>query len=61
MPCLFVYDTNCIAFTLVADDFLIKYKNREVADHLITALRELYEITTDFGDVQKRGYHAETR
>ena len=52
-PCLFVHDTNGIAFTLVVDDFLIKYNDKEAADHLMTTLRELYEITTDFSSVQK--------
>ena len=52
-PCLFVHDANGIAFTLVVDDFLIKYKDKAAADHLMTTLRGLYEITTDFSNVQK--------
>jgi len=52
-PCLFVHTSNGIAFTLVVDDFLIKYKDRSAAEHLLSALRELYIITTDFSDRQK--------
>ena len=52
-PCLFVHETNGIAFTLAVDDFLIKYNDKAAADHLMTTLRQLYEITTDFGNVQK--------
>jgi len=52
-PCLFVHTSNGVAFTLVVDDFLIKYKDRSSAEHLLSALRELYVITTDFSDRQK--------
>ena len=47
-PCLFKHKTNGVVFTLVVDDFLIKYKGRENVDHLLNVLRELYQITTDF-------------
>lgn len=47
-PCLFKHKTNGVVFTLVVDDFLIKYKGRDNVDHLLNALRELYKITTDF-------------
>ena len=46
--CLFVHETRPIAFSLVVDDFGVKYKGREHAEHLIAALQELYEITTDW-------------
>jgi len=52
-PCLFVHATNGVAFTLVVDDFLIKFKERKAADHLLEALREMYTMTTDFGTTQK--------
>ena len=52
-PCLFVHSTNGVAFTLVVDDFLIKFKQRSAAEHLFSALRELYTITTDFSAKQK--------
>ena len=37
-PCLFVHDTNGIAFTLVVDDFLIKYNNTATTDYLKTSI-----------------------
>ena len=52
-PCLFVHRTNGVAFTLVVDDFLIKFKERSAVEHLFSALRELYTITTDFSTTQK--------
>ena len=52
-PCLFVHASNGVAFTLVVDDFLIKYKEQTALDHLFTALRELYVITTDLSDTKK--------
>ena len=51
--CLFVHKTNGVAFTLVVDDFLIKFKERQSADHLLNSLRELYKITTDFSPTLK--------
>ncbi len=47
-PCLFKHKTNGVVFTLVVDDFLIKYKGRVNVDHLLNSLKELYKITTDF-------------
>jgi hypothetical protein len=52
-PCLFVHESNGIAFTLVVDDFLVKFKDQSAAEHLLSALRELYIITTDFATTQK--------
>jgi hypothetical protein len=45
--CLFRHDTRPIAFTLVVDDFGIKYKGDEHRDHLFATLRSLYAITVD--------------
>ena len=36
-----------ITFTLVVDDFGIKYKGREHLDHLLSALKEDYDIEVD--------------
>ena len=52
-PCLFINKENGVAFTLVVDDLLIKYKQRSAVDHLFSVLRELYEITTDFSSTLK--------
>jgi hypothetical protein len=46
-PCLFRHETRDIAFTLVVDDFGIKFSHSEDATHLLDTLRELYTITVD--------------
>jgi hypothetical protein len=46
-PGLWNHSTWDITFTLVVDDFGIKYTNRDDALHLLSALEELYTITTD--------------
>ena len=46
-PCLFKHDTNGIFFTLVVDDFLIKYHDRAALDHLFAAIREEYRFDVD--------------
>jgi hypothetical protein len=52
-PCLFIHETNGAAFTLVVDDFLVKFQNQTAAEHLIETLRKLYEITIDTAPTQK--------
>ena len=52
-PCLFRHSSNSVAFTLVVDDFGIKYTNDADADHLLRVLRELYVMTEDRGTEQK--------
>jgi hypothetical protein len=46
--CLFKHETRPISFTLVVDDFGIKYHGKENADHLIASLSELYTMTVDW-------------
>jgi hypothetical protein len=46
-PCLFNHESRDIAFTLVVDDFCIKYTEDEDLAHLLAALREAYVITVD--------------
>ena len=52
-PCLFRHITNSVSFTLVVDDFGIKYTKDADADHLLSILRELYIMTEDRGLEQK--------
>jgi hypothetical protein len=52
-PCLFTHVSRPIAFTLVVDDFGIKYTQAADAQHLLDALRELYVVTEDWGCAQK--------
>ena len=47
-PCLFKHESRPIMFTLVVDDFGIKVKGAEHAEHLLAALREIYTITVDY-------------
>ena len=54
-PCLFRHTSNGFAFTLVVDDFLIKYKDRASAMHLFTALQERYPLKFDWSTCQYLG------
>jgi hypothetical protein len=45
---LWRHDTKPVNFTLVVDDFGIKYVGKENADHLLNALKENYEVTEDW-------------
>jgi hypothetical protein len=47
-PGLWTHSTRPIAFTLIVDDFGIKYTNRDDAIRLLSALEELYTVTTDW-------------
>jgi hypothetical protein len=47
-PCLFRHVSNSITFTLVVDDFAVKYKSVDDVEHLITTLRKVYELTEDW-------------
>ena len=41
---MFNHDSNGVAFTLVVDDFGIKYTDKEIAQHLVHTLSALYPI-----------------
>jgi hypothetical protein len=47
-PGLFRHESRPVTFLLVVDDFGIKYVGQEHADHLLTCLRDLYTVTTDW-------------
>jgi hypothetical protein len=47
-PGLWMYKTRPIAFSLVVDDFAVKYVGKQHADHLQNALLKTYELTTDW-------------
>jgi hypothetical protein len=54
-PGLWKHQTRPIAFTLVADDFGVKYVGKEHADHLIQCIKETYKLTVDWaGDLYCR-------
>jgi hypothetical protein len=48
-PSLWTHDTRLIAFSLVVDNFGVKYVGDDHAHHLLDALRQLYTVTTDWG------------
>lgn len=45
---LFTHEQRPVTFSLVVDDFGVKYTHREDAEHLITTLSSLYAITIDW-------------
>lgn len=47
-PGLWTYKHSKLTFTLIADDFGIKYADLTQAQHLITALKEKHEVTVDW-------------
>ncbi len=47
VPGLWTHETRNICFTLVVDNFTIKYTKMEDAKHLIDALQKDYTITVD--------------
>ena len=49
-PGLWYHDTRPISFTLVVDDFGVKYVGKEHADHLITCLQKTYKLSEDWRD-----------
>lgn len=54
---LFVHKTRDISFTLVVDDFGIKYQRKEDVEHLIKAMREKYTFKVDYDAKQYIGVH----
>jgi hypothetical protein len=47
-PGLCTHSTQDITFSLIVDDFGIKYTNRDDAIRLLTALEGMYTVTTDW-------------
>jgi hypothetical protein len=47
IPGLWLHKTGPIAFSLILDDFAVKYVGKENAEHLRNALLHSYELTTD--------------
>lgn len=47
-PGLWRHETRPITFTLVVDDFGIKYINKTNAEHLITVCRKYYTVEVDY-------------
>jgi hypothetical protein len=47
-PGLWLNNTRPISFTLVVDDFSVKYVGKQHAEHLRNTLLKTYELTTDW-------------
>jgi hypothetical protein len=47
-PGIWLHKTRPISFTLVFDDFTVKYVGKHHAEHLRNALLRTYELTTDW-------------
>jgi hypothetical protein len=54
-PSLWLHNTRPISFTLVVDDFAVKYVGKQHADHLRNALLKTYELTTDWAGTVNSG------
>jgi hypothetical protein len=47
-PGIWLHKTRPIAFSLIVDDFDVKYVGKQHGDHLRNALLQSYELTTDW-------------
>ena len=47
-PGLWTHEWRPITFTLVVDDFGVKYVGKEHAEHLVNTIKEHYKVTTDW-------------
>lgn len=56
-PCLFRHSSNGTMFTLVVDDFGVKYTTKDGVQHLITTLQLLYEIKINWAGTTYIGFH----
>jgi hypothetical protein len=48
IPGIWLHKTRPIAFSLIVDDFEVKYVGKQHADHLRNALLRSYELTNDW-------------
>jgi hypothetical protein len=47
-PGVWLHKTRTIAFSLIVDDFTVKYVGKQHADHLWDAILRRYELTIDW-------------
>ena len=57
VPGLWHHKTRPIQFTILVDDFGVKYVGREHAEHLKQVLEEHYKVTTDWSGTRYVGVH----
>jgi hypothetical protein len=48
LPGFWLHKTRPISFTLVLDDFTVKYVGKQHAEHIRNALLQTYELATDW-------------
>ena len=54
---LWKHETRPIVFSLVVDDFGVKYVNKQDVDHLMNVLKEDYKVTEDWKGERYIGLH----
>lgn len=59
VPCLFLHAERGTAFTLVVDDFAVKYKTKADADHFIATLEQHYQLKVDWKASKYLGFTVE--
>ena len=57
IPGLWKHETRPIVFTLVVDDFGVKYVNKEDAEHLMSVIQQDYDVTEDWEGERYIGMH----
>jgi hypothetical protein len=50
-PGLWLHKTRPIAFSLIVDDFAVKFEGKQQADHLRNALLQNYELTIEWAAI----------
>jgi hypothetical protein len=58
---LWTHDTRPISFSLVVDDFGVKYIGRENAEHLMECIKKNYNISSDWNGSAYRSQSWEVR
>jgi hypothetical protein len=58
-PCLFKHATNGVTFTLVVDDFAIKYTDKASVEHLFASIREECRLEVDWAGSKYIGMSVE--
>ena len=59
-PCLFKHASNGIVFTLVVDDFAIKYSSKTSIEHLFASIRKEYRLEVDLSGSKYIGMSIDT-
>lgn len=55
-PCLFKHESDDIEFTLITDDFGVRYGNKAAADRLLSVMSRKYTMTHDWTGAKYAGF-----